>query len=163
MSESLYLIDEKIYALIDPETGEIKNEEALEALQMEREQKIENIALWYKNLLSEAKAIGEEEEALHERRMQRTIKADRLKHLLEHAVGGQKYSTPKVEVTFRKSTSLQIDNEDTFIMWAEDTNRDDFLKYEAPKVRKSEITKALKDGAEIPFVRLVENNNIQIK
>ena len=163
MSDSLYMIDEQIYALIDPETGEIKNEEAFEALQMERGQKIENIALWLKNLQSEAEAIGREEDALHERRMQRVFKADRLKRLLEYGVGGQKFSTPKVDISFRKSTSVQIEDEETLILWCENEGRDDLLKYEAPKPRKSEIAKALKDGAEIPFAKLVENQNIQIK
>ena len=36
------------------ETGEIINPEQLEALSMERDAKIENIAMWYKNLLSDA-------------------------------------------------------------------------------------------------------------
>lgn len=164
MSDSLYIIDEKIYALIDPETGEIENEEAFEALQMEREQKIENIALWLKNLQSEAEAIKREEEALRERRTQRLSKVDRLKRLLEHGVGGQRFSTPKVDISFRKSPpSAVIDDESAFIVWAEKEQHHDLLKYETPTPRKAEIKKAIDGGTEIPFVRIVQNTNIQIK
>ena len=57
---NLFEIDAAIMAAmdrcVDPETGEIDGEvyTELEALQMERERKIENIACWVKNLRSDA-------------------------------------------------------------------------------------------------------------
>jgi hypothetical protein len=57
---TLYEIDDAILACVDPETGEIINPEALTALQMEREKKLENVALWVKDLKAEAEAIGNE-------------------------------------------------------------------------------------------------------
>ena len=47
---NLYEINEEIKNTIDLETGEIVDFEAFEKLQMERTEKLENIALWYKNL-----------------------------------------------------------------------------------------------------------------
>mgnify|MGYP000917782718 FL=1 len=64
---NIYEIDNAMFSLIDEETGEIKGYEAFEELQMQREEKIENVALWYKNLIAESKAIREEEKALAER------------------------------------------------------------------------------------------------
>ncbi len=64
---TLYEIDKAITDLADPETGEITDFEALDNLQMARDQKIENIACYYKNLVSDAEAIKAEEEALAER------------------------------------------------------------------------------------------------
>ena len=52
---SLYEIEEQILNCVDLETGEIIDEEALANLSMERDTKVENIALWIKNLLAEAK------------------------------------------------------------------------------------------------------------
>ena len=58
---NIYEIDNAMMSLIDEETGEIKDFTAFEELQMQREEKIENVALWYKNLVAESKAIREEE------------------------------------------------------------------------------------------------------
>lgn len=58
---NLYDINSEILSCIDAETGEIIDVERLQALQMEREQKVENVALWYKNLLSDAAQYAEEE------------------------------------------------------------------------------------------------------
>ena len=45
---SLYEINAAIMGCVDLETGEIIDVEQLQALQLEREQKIENVALWCK-------------------------------------------------------------------------------------------------------------------
>ena len=57
---NIYQIDQEILNLVDPETGEIMDWEAFDALQMAREAKIENVACWYKNLVAEAAAIRQE-------------------------------------------------------------------------------------------------------
>lgn len=54
---NLYKIEEEILKCVDTETGEIINVEALNALKMQRDTKIENIALWIKNLLSDAEQL----------------------------------------------------------------------------------------------------------
>ena len=54
----LYEIDQAILALVDPETGEILDYEAFSELKMKREEKIEGMALWHKNLTAEATAQG---------------------------------------------------------------------------------------------------------
>lgn len=63
----LYDIDKSISECVDAETGEVIDFEKLEALQMEREAKIDNIACWYKSLLSDAEGIKKEKEALAQR------------------------------------------------------------------------------------------------
>ena len=49
--DSLYEIDFEIMNCIDFETGEVVDVEKLTELQMEREHKIESVALWVKNLM----------------------------------------------------------------------------------------------------------------
>ena len=95
---NLYEIDRQIQELIensvDPETGELTlDPAALDALQMEREAKIENLACYVKNLTADAKAIKAEEQALSERRKAAENKAERLKRYLSDALEGEKFST----------------------------------------------------------------------
>ena len=49
----LYEIDEQILNCIDQETGEILDTEKLEQLQIDRNDKIENLILWIKDLKAE--------------------------------------------------------------------------------------------------------------
>ena len=55
---ALYDIDQDILDCVDLETGEILDTEKLDALQMEREAKLEGVALWVKDLRAEAEADG---------------------------------------------------------------------------------------------------------
>lgn len=68
---SLYQINQQILSLekmdddyVDTETGEVISQEEFDQLNIDREEKIESICLWIKNLKAEAKAIKEEEENL---------------------------------------------------------------------------------------------------
>ena len=56
-------------AALDPETGELDEEKlaAFEALGMERDAKIENIACWIKNLKSDAEALKTEAKNMTDR------------------------------------------------------------------------------------------------
>ena len=75
MNMNIYDIDKAIEACVDKETGEIIDAEALDKLKMERDQKIENVACWAKNLEAEAKAIKEERMALAKRQLAAESKA----------------------------------------------------------------------------------------
>ena len=69
----LYEINEQIIACIDNETGEIIDTDKLNELQIAKDEKLENLALWYKDLIAEANALKEEKEALQQgKRRQRT-------------------------------------------------------------------------------------------
>lgn len=153
---NLYEIDQAIMDCVDPETGEIIDPERLDALFMEREQKIEGVALWIKNLLSDAAAIKVEKEALDKREKAATAKADSLKKWLAQALEGQKFSTAKCAVSFRKSTKLEVVNADiipTEFMVETVTSKPD----------ANAIKALLKAGQEVSGCRLVENLNAQIK
>ena len=53
----LWEIDERIRECVDPETGEIIDDAALDALTIAREQKVEGVALWAKELSYEVEAL----------------------------------------------------------------------------------------------------------
>ena len=138
------------------EDGEILDEGlsiALDSLILERNAKIENIALWIKNLKAEAEAVKTEKDKLQKREKSLSNLADRLKEYLSQNLNGEKFSTPRVVLSWRKSTAVEVD--DTF-------SDERFIKYE-PKISKSDIKDALKSGEIIEGARLIENNSLQIK
>lgn len=157
----LYEIDNAILECIDLESGEIIDAEKLNELQMQREEKIESVALWYKNTLADAEAIKAEKTVLAEREAKLRAKAESIKKWLEFALNGEKMSTPKVEVNFRKSESVEVD-ELAFIEWAK-SNGDDLLSYKEPTPNKTAIKAAIKNGRTIEGATLVSKTNISIK
>lgn len=153
---TLYEIDQAIMACIDMETGEVFNPEALDALFMERSQKIENVALWIKNLQSDALAYKAEKEAFAEREKAAINKIERLKNWLAWALEGQKFSTAKCAVSFRKSEQVEIFDENAV---------DDryWVSTVLKRPDKAAIKTALKNGEDVVGCKLVENVNAQIK
>jgi len=119
-----------------------------------KEEKILNSGYLYKGLMAEAAAIHEEEKKLADRRHGLEAKAETLKRILYIYCEGNKYSDPRVVISFRKSEAVDV--------WAEDRLPDEFFKIErTPK--KAEIKEALKKGFTVSGARLVTNNHIQIK
>ena len=157
---NIYEIDNAMFSLIDEETGEIKDYEAFEELQMQKEEKIENTALWYKNLVAESKAIREEEKALAERRKSLENKAENLKNFINRTLDGNKFSTSKVAISYRKSTAVEVDDE--FIDYAM-KNNNDLLTFKRLEPNKTVIKGMLQGGFDIPHAELVERNNMSIK
>lgn len=153
---SLYQIDQAILECLDAETGEIIDAEKLNALFMEKNQKIENIALWIKNLQADALAYKAEKDAFAARQKAAENKVESLKAWLVSALGGQKFSTAKCAVSFRKSEAVQVD--DVNSIPAEWTRIKTTIEPD-----KTAITAAIKAGQEITGCKLVENTNISIK
>lgn len=152
---NLYEINQAIMDCVDEETGEIIDIEKLNDLQMQFDDKVENIACFIKNLLADAKAIKEEESNLASRRKSCENKAASLKEYLSDALNGQKFKTAKVSISYRKSESVDIEN-------MKDVP-EEYLKIAEPTVDKASAKKAMKSGIEIPGLRLAESKNIQIR
>ena len=151
----LYEIDEAILACIDQETGEILDEEALQELQLEREAKVEAVALWYKNTLSDAEQYKQEKNAFAEKERKARDLAERLKNWLDYALSGQKFKTTRVAISYRKSEQLIVDD-----VYKID---DEFLRYKEPEPDKTKLKEAIKNGATFEGVRLEEKQNISIR
>lgn len=160
---NLYEINKGILECLDLETGEVIDPERLTALQMERNAKFENVALWIKNLLSDAEAYKAEKDAFAAREKAAKNKAESLKRWLADALQGEKFTTAKTAVSFRKSESVEIQDEDRLIVWAMGNGHEDLLTFAAPSVNKTAIKQALKNGVEMPWATMRENQNIQIK
>lgn len=152
---TLYDIDQEIMSCVDMETGEVIDTEKLDYLQMERDRKLENIGLWIKDLKAEADAIKAEIQNLQSRKKAAENKAESLKNYLEYALDGEKFKTPRLSVSYRKSESVNVLN-------VHEINPD-FLTWPDPVPMKAEIKKALKDGKDIKGVELVSKTSIQVR
>ncbi len=153
---NLYEIDQAIMECLDFETGEILDAERLDALQIERASKIEGVACWIKNLSADALAYKAEKEAFAEREKKAMKKVEDLKAWLAGALDGQKFSTWRCAVTFRKSEAVEI---------ADESLLPPELKTEKITYtpNKTAIKEAIKAGEEIPGCKLVERMNPTIK
>lgn len=152
---TLYEINAAILECIDTETGEIIDCERLNALEVERQQKIENVALWYKNLLSDAEQYKAEKTAFAEKERIAKNKAESLKRWLDLALAGESYKSTRVNISYRASEQVIID--DIFKI------DDSYIKYAEPTPDKAAIKKALKEGAKIDGAHIESKSNIQIK
>jgi len=161
---ALYKIDEDILSCVDMETGEILDVEALNALQMEREAKLEGVALWVKDLKAEAAAVKEEADKLNARRKALDNKIDGLKNWLQYALGGEKLRTPRCNVYYTHNQKVAVEDEGKLIEFLQTLNEpENFLRFHEPELRKDEIKKALKDGYHIPGASLEETESVVIK
>ena len=161
---ALYEIDQEILACIDDESGEILDTERLDALQMEREAKLEGVALWVKDLNAEATAVKEEADKLTARKRALDNKITALKMWLLMALDGGKLKTPRCNVYQMHSQRVAVADEEkliSFLQTLEEPER--FLRFREPELRKDEIKKALKDGTIIPGAALEETESVVIK
>lgn len=153
-----------ISEIFDEETGEVTDVDAFEvlkgkfdALQMERKQKISNIACLYKQTLAEAEAIKAEKMKLGKRQQIAENRAEQIKMYLEYALGGEKFEDARCKISYRKSEGIHFAENFSF-----DNLPGKYIKCTID-AKKTEIKAALKAGEEIPGVSLVTKQNIQIK
>lgn len=159
----LYEIDQEIEqalsrTMIDEETGEIlacPDMERLNELQMEREKKLENVALFYKNADAEAKAIAEEIKKLQARKKVLDNKCEGAKNWIAFALNNEKFSTPKCAVSFRKTEQTVVD--DIYALPPA------YIRIKEPEADKTAIKNAIKAGETIPGCRLEEKISCTIK
>ena len=152
---NIYEIDSQILSCIDEETGEILDVKRLEKLIQDKNNKIESVACWYKNTVAEAEAIRNEISNLKARKERDEKLAENLKRYISDVLDGEKFRTPKVSVSYRKSSSVEVD--DVYRL------PDEFLTYKAPEPKKSLLKSAIDSGQKFEGVRIIEKMNIQIK
>lgn len=152
------------------ESGEIPEEaiaDTLEAIEGEFDDKVDNIACMIKSLRAEVEGIKAERKELEKRIKQKENKADRLTQYLKDQMffsGRTKVETPRNVVRIcNNPASVEFDDEETFISFARANELDNLLSYSQPKPNKTAIKDVLKDGVELPGVRLVKGKRLDIK
>lgn len=162
---TLYEIDSAIMACVDQETGEIIDSDALNALQIERDKKIEGVALWVKDLRAEAEAIGNEVKALSARKKATENRAEQLKRWLGEALAGEIFKSSKVRVSYTHNTKLNVIDEQSVINYIQThfNEPEQFIKFTLPEIRKDAIKAEIKNGMEIPGATIELTESVVIK
>ena len=163
--KALYEIDQAILECVDLETGEILDSDRLTALQMERERKLEGVALWVKDLNAEADAVKAEADKLTARRKALDNKIDGLKTWLLFALGGEKLKTARCNVYQTHNTKLNVIDEQSVVNYIQTHYQEpeQFLKFSLPEIRKDAVKAELKAGKEIPGTSLETTESVVIK
>ena len=151
----LYEINQKILECIDMETGEIIAPEKLKALQMDKHEKLRNIAFVALNAAADVKAYEEQEKKFAARKKAAKATVEWAKATLATELAGKKMKEPEFTISYRKSEAVEI----------ADLNSvpDEFLVPQPPKVDKVGLKEAINGGAVIDGVTIAEKKNIQIK
>ena len=161
---NLYQVNEAIETAfnlaVDPETGEVNEEQLmlLEMLEIERNVKIENIALLIKNLRADAVALKAEKDAFAKRQKQAENKANSLSNYLESVLNGEKFTTDKCAISWRRSSKIVLNEGVT--VYDLDTH---FLRMSEPELDKVAIKKALADGVVVEGVHEEPSLSMTIK
>lgn len=152
---NLFEIENEIMNCWDQETGEILDSDRLDQLEMERDTKIENIALYIKNLTADAEALKAEKQSFAERQKAAENKVESLKKYLATYLAGQKFSTPRVAISFRKTSSVNVTDMTAIPK--------EYLKFADPTVDKNAIKAAIKAGTSVAGAEIVEGKSMSIK
>ena len=165
---TLYEIDKALEDLVnqtvDPETGVFDGDSsAWEELVMAREKKIENTALYIKNLKTVIEDMKEEEAHLRRRREVLENKCGWLWKNLQASLGGQTFETARASIRFKQNPpSVAIQDPDKAMAWAQESCPD-AIQFSRPTLSKGTLLRMLKDGEEIPGCELVQNVRMEVK
>lgn len=164
---TLYDIDQALLDLMDttdPETGEwVGDPEAWERLSLERERKLENTALYIKDLRADAAAIKGEIDTFQRRLKTIQNKEAWLLDNLRRSLDGQNFETSRCQLRFKKNPeSVRLTDEAEVMRWAREY-APDCLRYKPATLSLSDLKAELKRGTEIPGAELVRETRLEVK
>ena len=146
--------------LVDPETGEIVENEALlaqlDSLQMERSRILEYLAKLVLNTRSQMAA-------LKERRASLERKDTRLMEILDRECAGEKTDCGVATVCYRKTTKVEVGDDATAVSWLMENGHTQCYRVPAPEISKTEVKKLLAAGTEVPGIALVQDYSCSLR
>lgn len=114
----LYQIDERIRSLIDPDTGEVVDWQEFEKLQIERGEALEGIALLCREKQAVIATSKEEKKRFDAIAQRAEYQLERLLLLLDDVLDEDSgFSTGRVAVKTRQTTSIEITDEEAVADW----------------------------------------------
>ena len=159
----LYEINEDILTAIEAARTEAEENDGvvsdnlvncLESLQIERDDKIEAVALYVKDLDVYSKALDDEAKRIREEKAKTAREIEGLKFYLSNALDGEKFKTAKTSISFRRSEKVVGDDVESL--------GSDYIRTKI-EADKTAIKKALKEGVELAGWSLEENRSITVK
>ena len=140
---------------VDGETGEIVNREVWDSLQMEWSQKVEGVALGYKNEMAIVDAMKKEVDELTKRINRHKKKAEGYKSFINAVLEGKKFESSRCYIRPTKSKSLEWDGNPEGL--------EEYLIAQPPKFDQATARKDLMAGKQIPHCKLIEKTSVSIK
>lgn len=171
MPKSLYVINEELLDLMAEREKHIELQEssegaipdfdmqAFDALQMQFNDKAENICKYIRTLEGSVDVIDTEIKRLQAMKTTSSNKATRLKNYLKNMMqmqGIEKVETDIFKLSLRKSSSLEIVDETQ-------VPKEFVSTQEIVKIDKMAIKEYLKGNVDVTRARIQENQNLQIK
>lgn len=151
------------YEEVEEEEDRKKVEEKIKDLKLTYEKKVVNIGLLIKNWVAYEDMLKEEIDRLQKRKKAFETRREWLKGYLKANMIGNKFESPYVTITFRKSESIEVDP--AADLEAEAKKNPSLFRvktvYEVDKVAVKEQIK--QTGVKPDFCELKEKQNIQIK
>ncbi len=148
----------ELFELESEETGEISEDtyQRIKELEVARDKKIEGIALWVKELKHEEEAIKEEEQKLRKKRQAVQNSQKYYKNLLMTELGGEKYKTPLVSLSFRTVPVVNILSEESI-------PKEYIYETVERHISKEDIKEALKRGEVVDGAELKQSTSLIIR
>lgn len=163
ISEQMSKIEKAIDECVDSETGEVIDDKydelckEFDDLGLAEQEKTEGVALMVKNRAAFLEALKEEKKRISDRIQTVQNEIDRTKSFLDsYVLKGEKFETPRVRCSYRKSKAVEIIEENEI--------PEKYLKVKTTTAPdKTAIKEALTSGELVPGCNLRENSNLSIK
>lgn len=150
----IYNIDRQLRELIDEETGEVFDTEEAEKLQMEREKKIEGLALMEKEVDLRIRSIDQAIKELEEKKEKAKKTREKIIEFLTVTLDGKNFETPNALCKFTPSDRIEVECVDKLPK--------EYIRY-LPQPNKTAIKKALDEGKTVDGAKKVHYLNLKIK
>lgn len=131
--------------------------DALAALNIGADNKVENISYWWKMLKEEAQEVEEQIKMLEKRKREINQNADNLKKFLLEKLDGRYFESTVVKIYYQTSVSVKFDK--SYIGQLSN----EFLRFKEPELNKVAVKKAIQSGVNVPGCELVSKQNMYIK
>lgn len=164
INEEMAKVEQAIYNTIDEETGEVNGDlvQLFKDLQVAKEDKLKGYIAVINKSDDTVELIDKEIKRLNELKKRHKNLTTRLrKGLIENLEVGKKIDLQDHLISWRKSTSTEIADEDKFCEKYKDTKYVDTKIIRKPI--RDEIKKAIQDGEKFDGAELLEKQNLVIK
>ena len=152
MSKDEYVINEETGEVLEDNTELLK--ELLAGLDGLKAEKLDNIEYIKRELKASQEALKTEAKRLSERAKALENNQKKLLDLQDFLLSGEKVKTDKFTFFYGSSEALSIEDESVV--------PSDFISFE-PKIDKTGLKKAVKDGLELDGVSLKTNINLRVR
>ena len=169
----LYEVNKQLEDLLnklepDLKTGELPAKEEdiirqIDTLAMKREDILQCLAKLALNARASVATLKAEEKRLKNRRIATEDWEDHLMAILEKECGGEKTDLGVATLFYRKTSHVEITDEETAFQWLRENGHDDCYRIPKPEISKTYVGKLIDAGTEVPGAERVNGVSCYLK